>query len=515
MKHRVLSVFLALVVVLFSVRVPDVDAAATKFYSIEDFETWLNRSEYTGNDLNFYNVGIRLLDEYSFDTVSSDDLYLFRVLCVLTSSSEGFFYFYYAFKSDPPEFSLNNDGEVCCNYFCCNIYADYNSGDLSNIKLSENISGSSIVESSSTSYFYPNPDPVEDKQPIEFVIDANYPIGEMDFNSITPNQFTLTAVNNSDSDYYNYCFYISSVPATSGIQKSFSDAVYFMSSTQWCMKYTWSSIIPSDDVSVSDWIKDSYGNVVDSWGNTFNPEDSYMGRHGSGSSSDGIFYYALSQQDKCPFYLIKPGDSRSHVIPYSALNLEVGKTYYANIIYMDTTDYGVVPSSNSWGMADTSHNNYREHPLYNLNLLSSFCVDSATEFSVVDGNFVKDNDGLYDYKDVVDNSNPASSSATMSSVDNSVSINNANSYDNSSTVSYINYGTIYHNCTWGSSGSGGLGSSIVAPTVPEFDFDQLTAGCGNFLKFVKHVFFECLPEIFTTMLLAAFAVVIYCRVWGR
>lgn len=347
---------------------------------------------------------------------------------------------------------------------------------------------------------------------LTFTVNPELSVG-MDLTTL-PQQFTLTATNETNN-YYNYVFYISSSPASSGVQKSFSDAVYIMSSNQWCMKYSWSSLMPDDDdVSISDWIKDSFGRVIDPWGNIFNPEQSYMGRHGSGSSNDGIYYYTLSQQKKCPFYLIKPNDSRAHVIPYSALNLSLDTTYYANIIYLDTTDYGVIPSSNSWGAADISHNNYRSHPLYNLNLISRFSVYSSTECSVTSGNFTKDDDGLYDYKDVVDNSNPGASSATISSEDNSVSINNANNYDNSSSVSYINYGTIYHNCSWSGSGGSSSGARPSVPELPEAEFENLYDQSGNFFDFVADVL-DAVGAVPALFIAAAFSVLLFLRIWGR
>lgn len=540
MKHRVISVFLALMVVLLSVRVPDVDADedAPVQFTI-DRNGHVVRFNCYQSDLDIVNELKENNYPYGYDNGKSVDAYtalmaeaqnrdifegsspsdIFPLFCRTYDFGYWFYYLDFTDITDVVDVSFDyyiNDG---AEYGTFNIYPE--NLPIKNFYF-RNDAGEGInsinYKSDNTScggyydlYFFPFLDDYEVAS-LRFYYDQQFAVG-MDLTTL-PQQFTLTATNETDN-YYNYVFYISSSPASSGVQKSFSDAVYIMSSNQWCMKYSWSSLMPDDDVSISEWVKDVFGRVIDPWGNIFNPEQSYMGRHGSGSSDDGIYYYTLSQQKKCPFYLIKPNDSRAHVIPYSALNLSLDTTYYANIIYLDTTDYGVVPSSNSWGAADTSHNNYRSHPLYNLNLISRFAVYSSTEFSFVNGNFTKDDDGLYDYKDVVDNSNPGASSATISSEDNSVSINNANSYDNSSSVSYINYGTIYHNCTWGSSGVGGSGSSIVAPTVPEFDFDQLIEGCGNFLEFVKHVFFECMPEIFTVMLIAAFAVVIYCRVWGR
>jgi hypothetical protein len=268
----------------------------------------------------------------------------------------------------------------------------------------------------------------------------------------------------------------------------------------------------SDDLydNVRDWIIDSYGrNIFDSWGNVFD-----IGKNYYNSQGDGFNYYQLSQQEKCPFYLVKPDDAKTHVIPYSALNLELNKDYYVNIIYLDTTEYGVVPTNTS-PIDFNPHNSYRDHPIYNLDLLSSYTCYCALQFNFADGIFSVDDDGLYKYDDVVKNANPDASSATISSDDDTVDINTNTSYDSSSSVSYINYGTIYHNCTWGGTGGSSGGGSVAVPELPAFEFEELMNSASAFLHFVKHVLFESMPEVFTVMLLAAFAVVIYCRVWGR
>lgn len=528
--YRFVCAFVAVAVVLFFVRVPDVDAEVFIFCDVPesayndmspDFINYIDNINVTDDMINFYNDW----KEFSFD---SDEVDLFAVFFTsneIVTITHGYSDDFYYVDRDISAYGSDYNNNII-NYFC---YGDTNvtrytkdykyiqgkiilNGRLISIDFNNNRfswdNDSDYTGNFVSCYVYPFN---YDSSSLTFTIDPELS-DSMDMINLNTN-FTIEVLNETNN-YYNYVFYISSSPASSGVQKSFSDAVYIMSSNQWCMKYSWSSLMPDDDVSISEWVKDVFGRVIDPWGNIFNPEQSYMGRHGSGSSDDGIYYYTLSQQKKCPFYLIKPNDSRAHVIPYSALNLSLDTTYYANIIYLDTTDYGVVPSSNSWGAADTSHNNYRSHPLYNLNLISRFAVYSSTEFSVTSGNFTKDDDGLYDYKDVVDNSNPASSSATISSEDNSVSINNANSYDNSSSVSYINYGTIYHNCSWSGSGGSSSGARPSVPDLPDAEFNDLYDQSGNFFDFVADVLDSvgAVPMLFIT---AAFAILLFLRIWGR
>lgn len=555
--YRFVCAFVAVAVVLCSVRVPDVDAD----------DVIIDGKVYKGfiDGFNYDSYFYQLYDEYRDEVFDVDDYIDFSGFCFKESSTTNDHYFIFGVYlsnggiKDSAFVPLLDESTGLYNISCTNSYydAENNRHRQYIIRLSHNrnTGGISFWSNSNIqqSYFYNSNNEIITWNPVTMLSNIDkyktsnstssrdistyqlIPFGsawdnsfkrltftyDNDFSvdmdtSTLPQQFTITATNET-TNYYNYVFYISSSSASTGVQKSFSDSVFIMSSNQWCMKYSWSSLMPDDDdVSISDWIKDSFGRIIDPWGNIFNPEQSYMSRHGSGSSDDGIYYYTLSQQKKCPFYLIKPKDSRAHVIPYSALNLSLNTTYYANIIYLDTTDYGVVPSSNSWGAADTSHNNYRSHPLYNLNLISRFSVYSSTEFSVTSGNFTKDDDGLYDYKDVVDNSNPGASSATISSDDNSVSINNANSYDNSSSVSYINYGIIYHNCSWSGSGSGGSssGSRPSVPELPEAEFEDLYEQSGNFFDFVADVLdaVGAVPMLFIT---AAFGVLLFLRIWGR
>lgn len=582
MKHRVLSVFLALMVVLFSVRVSDVDAdevavASTSTFTVEDVNALGFFGDFTDTDLqNIYNLSIN-------PTLNFDNVLIMR-------TEDSFYFQQYNSSSSVWGYNVTSTSFIVCtyylksyddNYFYYSTY-DFSSNHYYNLK---SFGYSSIISpslnfntlpyenfclfirqsksSNDVEFFYCSKDTIDalgvsDIQGVfaheRFLMNKNgtasrdYPyiprfcnLGEkkstslefyiapdlsddMDMNNLNTN-FTIDVENETDNAY-NYCIYISSQPASVGIVNSLQIANYFLSSTQWCYVFQQDYQLDADLIDqIKNNVSDNYTttdildymlkgapitNLTNVWGGVYNGAKEYIAL-----KNNSMSFYSLVQTN-CPVYAIGSNAIKTHVVDYACLNVNLDTQYYLNIIYYHP-DMNIVAGigSSTAALVDAAYGESRLYPIYNVDFFRDYTVYDSIPFSFVNGTFSISEDDVTKYNDVVQNSNPANAAANISSDDDNVNINNSNSYDSSVKTNYYNYGTIYHNCTWGSSGAGGSGSSIVAPKVPEFDFDQLTAGCGNFLKFVKHVFFECLPEIFTTMLLAAFAVVIYCRVWGR
>lgn len=510
--RRFICVFISLLLVLFLIPVPRASAAEDDIFNgdVVSFGVFVSREQQV---IDWFETYIGSVDDYFFIVLGNPrfDLNLDQMSIYYISKSD--------FSSD---YVVSDNGNYILHLRYFNSIQVNQSG-YENVSSAHRISFSysnfsisqiKAYQSAGETFTFLGQNLISNIDftfggKLRFEINPDFTL-DMSLNNLAET-FTLDAINDTDN-YYNYMMYISSHPASIGIQRSLSDATYIMASTQWCMKYAWNSTaMDESDLydSVKDYVTDLFGtNILDMWGNALDIGKSYWNSQG-----DGFNYYQLSQQDNCPFYLIKPKDSKSHIIPYSAMNLELNKDYYVNIIYLDTTDYGVAPASSSPADFDI-HNSYRDHPIYNLNLISSYVCYCALNFNFIDGAFDFNADNL-SYDKIVQNSNPNASSATISSDDNSVDINSNTSYDNSSSVSYINYGTIYHNCQWGSSGSGTSSGAVPVPDLPAFEFEELLEGSAAFLSFVKIVLFESMPEIFTVMLVAAFAVVIYCRVWGR
>ena len=337
----------------------------------------------------------------------------------------------------------------------------------------------------------------------------------MDLSSLSQN-FSIN-VDNPTNKNYNYMIYISPYAASINLSSSANNMRYCLSSTQWAMQYSWkSSAMSASDVgtSVVDWVLNNYGpNIYNTWGGIVN-----IGKQFISSQDDGFYYYQLGQC-KCPFYLITSKDTKSHVINYSDLGLDLNTDYFLNIIYYDVSNFGIAPTSTKFenlpDPASSAASRYSRYPIFNLSLISNYSVYSSTQFKITNGILNKNDDDIYNYDDVIKNSDPGSASAIISSDDDNVLLNtnSGNSYDSSVKTSYVNYGTIYHGCSISYCGSS---SGTIGLPSPDFnyDFEEMIDQTGTFIDLIKTVLSSAgfLP---VTLITAAVAVAVYCRILGR
>ena len=357
----------------------------------------------------------------------------------------------------------------------------------------------------------------------------------MDLESVQ-NSLTVS-VENSTEKAYDYMLYVSSSPAATSLTSSLYDCNFVSSSKQWCYtKQTETSVPPdlkemlvdgaADSINMTTVINSLYpgtsGYLFNLWGSSFKVFSEYMSY-----KEDTMTFYSLCQTN-CPIYLINKQDSRSHVIPFSSFNIEMGKTYYFNIIYRehDQTIVGAIGQSASALLA--AGNGEYSYPVFDSTTLKNYQNYSSTEFSVSNGMVSNpQSDDIRSFGDVAYYSNPDNSTAFITN-DNSVNINNSfnsgsgsgdGSYDPSCSTNYINHGVIYHGCTIynSPSSSGGIGSGSSRPglpDLPEFEFNELYDQSGGFFDFVKLVIDNSgwIPvTIFSSLCL----VVLFCRIWGR
>lgn len=359
---------------------------------------------------------------------------------------------------------------------------------------------------------------------------------DMDLDSVQ-NSLTVS-VDNRTEKAYDYMLYVSSTPAATSLTSSLYNMNFASSSKQWCYtKQSDSSVPPDLQQLIKDNASDTFttSTIIDTlypgstgvlfnvWGSQFKAYSEYLSY-----KEDHITFYSLSQTN-CPIYLINREDSRSHVIPFSSFNIEMGKTYYFNIIYRehDQTVVGALGTSTTALLA--AGNGQYSYPVYDTSQFTSYQNYSSTEFSVTNGMVSNpQKDDLTDFHSVAYYSNPDNSTAYITN-DNSVNINNSfnsgsgsgsgdGGYDPSCSTNYINHGVIYHGCTIynspSGSGSGSGSSGLSVPDLPEFEFTELYEKSGGFFDFVKLVI-ENSGWIPVTIFSSLCLVVLFCRIWGR
>ena len=355
---------------------------------------------------------------------------------------------------------------------------------------------------------------------------------DMDLDSVQ-NSLTVS-VDNPTEKAYDYMLYVSSTPAATSLTTSLYNMSFASSSKQWCYtKQSDSSVPPDLQQLIKDNASDTFttSTIIDTlypgstgvlfnvWGSQFKAYSEYLSY-----KEDHITFYSLSQTN-CPIYLINREDSRSHVIPFSSFNIEMGKTYYFNIIYRehDQTVVGALGTSTTALLA--AGNGQYSYPVFDTSQFTSYQNYSSTEFSVTNGMVSNpQKDDLTDFHSVAYYSNPDNSTAYITN-DNSVNINNSfnsgsgsgdGGYDPSCSTNYINHGVIYHGCTIynSPSGSGSGSSGLSVPDLPEFEFTELYEKSGGFFDFVKLVI-ENSGWIPVTIFSSLCLVVLFCRIWGR
>lgn len=346
---------------------------------------------------------------------------------------------------------------------------------------------------------------------------------DMDMNNLNTN-FTIDVENETDNAY-NYCIYISSQPASVGIVNSLQSANYFLSSKQWCYVFQQDYQLDSDLLDqIKNNVSDNYTttdiidymlkgapitNLTNVWGGVYNGAKEYIAL-----KNNSMSFYSLVQTN-CPVYLIRSDSTRSHVVDYASLNVNLDTQYYLNIIYYqpDMNVVGAIGSSTA-ALVSAATGEDMIYPIYNVDFFRDYTVYDSIPFSFVNGTFSISEDDVTKYNDVVQNSNPANSTANISSDDDNVNINNSNSYDSSVKTNYYNYGTIYHNCSWSSGSGGSSGARPSVPELPEAEFENLYEQSGNFFDFVADVL-DSVGAVPALFIAAAFAVLLFLRIWGR
>lgn len=543
--YRFVCAFVAVVVVLFSVRVPDVDAVPWIDIKIDDFiisESKFTREcteggimsdrliadfeNYVGSIDDYYFIFLSpsassyidcsctyikksdiTIDNFYYDSVHDyyvvdfEYIYLYADFALITSGNEidfqyqGTFNFIFNYDNTTGEYTVNRPREV------------YGPNGVGNVNTTSGIF---------TNLFD------GDFNKLTFTYDNDFSVG-MDLTTL-PQQFTLTATNETDNAY-NYCIYISSQPASVGIVNSLQSANYFLSSKQWCYVFQQDYQLDADLIDqIKNNVSDNYTttdiidymlrgapitNLTNVWGGVYNGAKEYIAL-----KNNSMSFYSLVQTN-CPVYLIRSNSTRSHVVDYASLNVNLDTQYYLNIIYYqpDMNVVGAIGSSTA-ALVSAATGEDMIYPIYNVDFFRDYTVYDSIPFSFINGTFSISEDDVTKYNDVVQNSNPANSTANISSDDDNVNINNSSSYDSSVKTNYYNYGTIYHNCSWSGSGGSSSGARPSVPELPEAEFENLYEQSGNFFDFVADVLdaVGAVPMLFIT---AAFAVLLFLRIWGR
>lgn len=345
--------------------------------------------------------------------------------------------------------------------------------------------------------------------------------------------YTISAINNS-STYYDYICYISESPSSIGIINSFNSSKWFMSSKQWC--YQWLQDYSALNGSIEDYIADNiadgikgadildftfgngmYNSLVNAWGGAFDGMKEYFS-----VDDETMSFYQVSQTN-CPVYRINPNDTKTHTISYSSLNLELGKTYYLNIIYMpvDFKAYSAMTAP----IIDAGTGQQGNYPVFDSRNIAKYSVYDSYEFSVCNGIFSQDSNTLYSYSDLIKFTNPSKSTAKIESDDDEIIVSDNDSYDNSVSTDYINYGQIYHGCTFyngtsgGSGGSGGLVEENIELKIYgvddlDFELTQLSEPVSKFKLFMQSVF-GFLPDEMVGLFILGISTCVICRILGR
>lgn len=358
------------------------------------------------------------------------------------------------------------------------------------------------------------------------------PYINMDLNGLS-NTFTITATNTT-SNKYDYMVYISEKPSNVGVVNSFNQSKWFMSSKQWC--YQWLNDYSALNGNINDYIVDNiadgikgadildytfgsgmYNTLFNAWGGAFDGAKEYFS-----VDDETMSFYQVSQTN-CPVYRINANDTKTHTISYSSLGLELGKTYYLNIIYtpVDFKAYSAMTAP----IVDAGTGQQGNYPVFDTRDIAKYTVYDSYEFSVSNGVFSQDSNTLYSYSDLIKYTNPSNSTAKIESDDDEIIVSDNDSYDNSVSTSYINYGQIYHGCTFyngtsgGSGGSGGLVEENIELKIYgvddlDFELTQLSEPVSKFQLFMQSVF-GFLPEEMVGLFILGISTCVICRILGR
>jgi len=304
-----------------------------------------------------------------------------------------------------------------------------------------------------------------------------------------------------------------------------------MSSKQWC--YQWLNDYSALNGSINDYITDNiadgikgadildytfgngmYNSLVNAWGGAFDGAKEYF------SVDDETMSFYQVSQTTCPVYRINPNDTKTHTISYSSLNLELGKTYYLNIIYtpVDFTVYSAMTTP----IIDAGTGQQGNYPVFDTRNIAKYSVYDSYEFSVSNGVFSQDSNTLYSYSDLIKFTNPSKSTAKIESDDDEIIVSDNDSYDNSVSTEYINYGQIYHGCTFynaavdGSGGSGGLVEENIELKIYgvddlDFELTQLSEPVSKFKLFMQSVF-GFLPDEMVGLFILGISTCVICRI---
>lgn len=354
----------------------------------------------------------------------------------------------------------------------------------------------------------------------------------MDINELG-DTFNINVENTTDNSY-DYMIYISEKSANIGVVNSFNMSKWFMSSRQWC--YQWLQDYSALNGSIEDYIIDNiadglkgadildytFGNgmyniLFNAWGGAFDGAKEYFS-----VDDETMSFYQVSQTN-CPVYRINANDTRTHTISYSSLNLELDKTYYLNIIYTPV-DFNVY-SAMTTAILDAGTGQQGNYPVFDTRNIAKYSVYDSYEFSVSNGVFSEDSNTLYSYSDLIKYTNPSNSVAKIESDDDQIIVSDNDSYDNSVSTEYINYGQIYHGCTFyngtsgGSGGSGGLVEENIELKIYgvddlDFEITQLSEPVSKFKQFMQSVF-GFLPEEMIGLFILGISTCIICRILGR
>lgn len=487
---------------------------------------------YNSDDYDIYiQTMIDLVLEQTDYDLSKD--YIFAVYSYETDLAY-IYNFYYVVNGTP--INIIYDGDVTfyntyinrCGYSIIKSTSAY-----SNVSVDSAVGTQRIIFDNDNEYKYDSKYvflPPERKK-LKFTVNP-LPTMNLDLNTL-PSTFTITVENETDV-YYDYMIYISEKPSNIGIINSFNQSRWFMSSKQWC--YQWLQDYSALNGNINDYIADNiadglkgadildytfgngmYNSLFNAWGGAFDGAKEYFS-----VDDETMSFYQVSQTN-CPVYRINPNDTKTHTISYSSLNLELGKTYYLNIIYTPA-DFKVY-SAMTTPIVDAGTGQQGNYPVFDTRNIAKYSVYDSYEFSVSNGVFSQDSNTLYSYSDLIKYTNPSNSVAKIESDDDEIIVSDNDSYDNSVSTSYINYGQIYHGCTFyngavgGSGGSGGLVEENIELKIYgvddlDFELTQLSGPVSKFQQFMQSVFGFLPPEMVGLFILGISTCII-CRILGR
>lgn len=360
--YRFVCAFVAVAVVLFAVRVPDVDAdediltgdklsldgfigdeSGIDDYFFEKFGTSIddyyyicfgqynctNQSNYGGTVVAYIPKSDYLIDCLTVESSSDDNSENYSFTLNLSGFSV------IAFQGDGTIFTYQSFVK-----FCFNLYIPLIGVDAGVLKF-----GNALFYQTESSYgiqnegIYTNLD-INAGGALTFTVNPDL-FDSMDMNNLNTN-FTIDVENETDNAY-NYCIYISSQPASVGIVNSLQSANYFLSSKQWCYVFQQDYQLDADLLDqIKNNVSDNYTttdildymlkgapitNLTNVWGGIYNGAKEYITL-----KNNSMSFYSLVQTN-CPVYAIGSNATKTHVVDYACLNVNLDTQYYLNIIY--------------------------------------------------------------------------------------------------------------------------------------------------------------------------------------